>query len=129
MLHQHGKKIKVVVGKDGFDFECKLNSVLDSFNREGISYELSYDIAKGFISYIVYEENILIPENAADEYELLGEQHNCIECPLFVRPTDGRQKYTECPHNHSFASKDRPCCDDFYEWLKKGEIKLVEVMK
>lgn len=127
MLYRTGKKFKAVVGSDSFDFEVKLNAALDNLNKAGFKYELTFNYNAGFCAYIVWEETLEIPESAKDEYEQIGERHNCIECPYFVRPTDGRRKYTRCRNTQKLTTADCNCCDQFYEELDKGMIKLIEI--
>lgn len=124
---QTGKKFEAVSGKDAFDFEVKLNAALDALNRQGVKYELSFNHNVGFCAYIVWEERMEIPETVRDEYEQVGEKHNCIECPYFVRPTDGRRKNTRCPKIGKLTRADDCCCDLFYEELDKGMLKIIEV--
>lgn len=127
MVNRIGETVKIVSGSDAFDFETKLNSVLNSLNSKGARYTMQLEPSAGLIAYIRISEEISIPENVAEEYFLAGERHRCIECPFFVRPTDGRRKYTRCPVTKKLASANDACCDEFYERLDRGELKLIEV--
>ena len=128
MLYRHGKQVKIITGNGAFDFESKLNAVLSDLNNRGIKYELQLNPSTGFLAYVVFEDNRQIPETIAEEFELGGEKHTCIECPYFVRPTDGRRKYTKCVYG-KLRGRDSACCDEFYEQLADGKIELVEVWK
>ena len=125
MLFQTGKRIKVISCHDGFDFETKLNAHLQQLDKEGVHYEVQLDLSAGFIAYVLREEKSSIPETVAEEYQQAGESHTCIECPYFVRPTDGRRKYTRCERCNKLRTANTPCCEDFYILLDKGEINLV----
>lgn len=127
MLYRNGKKFKAIVSGDAFDFECKLNAALDGLNSKGIKYELTFNHTMGFCAYIVYEERIEIPETLKEEYERAGEKYVCIQCPFYVRPTDGRVKNTRCPVCNKLVDRHTSCCDEFYNKLDKGEVKVVEV--
>ena len=127
MLNMIGKQVKIVSGRDAFDFETKPNGVLKTLNEKGARYTMQLDPKAGLIAYITVEEEISVPQSVAEEYELVGELHRCVECPFFVRPTDGRRKYTRCPNAHRLTSADGKCCDSFYEQLDKGMLTLIEV--
>ena len=127
MLTRKGKKFKAVTGSDAFNFQTKLNAALDELNRKGVQYELQFNNAMGFCAYIVYEENIEICETVKDEYEEVGELHKCIECPFFMRPTDGRRKYTRCPKTSKLAAGTDSCCELFYRMLDTGEIDPIAI--
>lgn len=127
MLTKTGEKVKTIVGETAFDFDSKLNSFTDKLDAKGIRYKLDLSVSAGLIAFVIYEKQITLPECVKDEYELAGEKHNCIECPFYVRPTDGRVKNTRCPKTEKLRRANDPCCEDFYKWLDRGEIKLIEV--
>ena len=127
MLTRKGKKFKAVTGSDAFNFQTKLNAALDELNRKGVQYELQFNNTMGFCAYIVYEEIIEVCETVKDEYEEVGELHKCIECPFFMRPTDGRRKYTRCPKTSKLAAGTDSCCELFYRMLDTGEIDPIAI--
>jgi hypothetical protein len=127
MRYVTGKQVKIISGANAFDFETKLNSVLAGLNEQGIKYELQLAPQTGLVAYIVFEEEKVIPETKKDEFELGGEKHVCIECPYFVRPTDGRIKYTRCRHEEKMCWNGKDCCEWFYEELFAGRITLKEI--
>lgn len=127
MLVQKSKKIKTITANDPFDFDMKLNSFTDDLDRNGAPYTVAVNPAAGLLAFVEYQVTVRVPQCARDEYELMGERHICIECPRFVRPTDGRVRYTKCPFTGKLATADGSCCDDFYEWLKAGEIELTNM--
>lgn len=127
MLHRVGEKVKVIVSDNAFDFETKLNSFTDGLDEKGIEYEVDLTPTAGLLAFVKYKVMRQVPETVKDEYDLVGERHTCIECPFYVRPTDGRRKNTRCPHSEKLTSADMMCCDDFYTMLDKGDIQLVKV--
>lgn len=127
MLTRMTKKYKVISSHDAFDFETKLNSFCENLSAQGIEYDVQTNPTAGLLAFIVYKVRVETPEDTKDEYELAGEKYVCIQCPFYVRPTDGRRKNTRCPLRDCLVSKDTACCDEFYRKLDKGEIKLVEV--
>ena len=128
MLYQTGENIKTVSANTADEFDTKLDKVLNEFKKKGIRYKLEIAPQLGFTVFVRYEESYRVAETIADEFELGGEIHKCIECPFFVRPTDGRQKYTRCEIEPGIHRADSCCCDTFYEKLFAGEINLVEVI-
>ena len=127
MLSRTTQKYKVISTNDAFEFETRLNSFLKSLDNKGVEYEVQTNPTAGLLAFIVYRESIVIPEGLKEEYELAGERHVCIQCPFYVRPTDGRVKNTRCPVHNRLVDRGTSCCDEFYEKLEKGEIKLIEV--
>lgn len=127
MITQMGEKVKTVSASCAEDFDRMLNKALTEFGTKGVRYELKLAPELGFTAFIVYKESFRIPETIADEFELGGETHRCVECPFYVRPTDGRVKLTRCSVTPGLHRKDSYCCDAFYEKLYNGEIELVEV--
>ena len=127
MLSRITKKYKVISSQDAFDFESKLNSFCESLTAQGIEYDVQTDPTAGLLAFVIYKKRVDIPEDTKEEYEMAGERHVCIQCPFYVRPDDGRVKYTRCPVTGKLTHRDSACCDDFYKKLDKGEIKMVEV--
>lgn len=127
MLSRTTQKYKVISTNDAFEFETRLNSFLKSLDEKGIEYEVQTNPTAGLLAFIIYRESIVIPEGLKEEYELAGERHYCIECPFYVRPTDGRVKNTRCGLSGKLTRRDDSCCDDFYKKMEKGEIELIEV--
>ena len=128
MLIQKSELVKTISANNAEDFDTKLNSKLQELGRKGIQYTLELAPQLGFTAFIRYKETFHVPETIADEFELGGETHRCIECPFYVRPTDGRVKYTRCSVTPGLHSRDSYCCDAFYQKLLDGEIQLVDVM-
>lgn len=136
MLIRRSKKVKTITATNAFDFDTALNAFTDGLDRQGIAYTLSVKPEAGLLAFVEYEVETRLPQNAKDEYELLGETHKCIECPFYVRPTDGRVVYTHCLLVKSevdrtvgrLTSADSDCCEQFYERLKRG-MSLTNVGK
>ena len=129
MLYNTNELVKTVSANNAEDFDEKLNKTLREFGKKGIRYELRLAPELGFTAFIVYKETFTTPESIADEFQLGGEVHHCIECPYFVLPTDGRMKHSRCSLTQGVHRVDSVCCDAFYEKLLAGEIELREVMQ
>ena len=127
MLYQKSELVKTISASNADEFDEKLNKTLREFGRKGIQYELRLAPELGFTAFVVYRQTFLKPENIADEFELGGERHTCIECPFYVRPTDGRVKLTRCDVTPGIHRATTPCCEAFYEKLLAGEIELVKI--
>ena len=126
MKYLRGERKKVISG-DGFDLETKFNSFVEKLEDDGIKYSSEYQQNVGFI--ITYESVRIIPETTKDEYELRGEEHSCIECPYYERPTDGRVKNTKCHMVGLLRCGGDDCCEKFYEWLANGVITPIAIGK
>ena len=127
MLSRNTTKYKVIKSEDAFEFESRLNGFLQSLDNSGIEYEVQTNPTAGLLAFVAYKVRVQIPEGLKDEYEMAGEKHVCIQCPFYVRPTDGRVKNTRCPIHDRLVDRNSACCDMFYEKLERKEIKLVEV--
>ena len=126
MIIQGGKRTKIIAASTAEEFETKLNKELEALDRAKTKYELQFNHALGFCAYIVAESKTYIAQNAKDEYELLGISYKCINCPMWVHPTKGNVKYTRCEIVDGMRNASHPCCEEFYEMLKKGEVKVEE---
>lgn len=119
--------VKTISANNAEDFDRELNHALQGLAAQGISYTMQLAPQLGYTAFIVYKKDQHIPETIEDEFKLGGERHFCIECPFYVRPTDGRVKHTRCPITPGLHRKDSECCNEFYKKLFNGEIDLVEV--
>ena len=127
MMYQGGTRASIVAASTADEFEAKLNKMFESLDRQRIKYEVKFPEGLGFCAYIVKEHKMILPETIADEFELAGERHTCVDCPYWQHPTDGRVKYTRCEVTPGIHGAKSPCCDAFYEMLYNGEITLAEV--
>lgn len=124
MIYQGGKRTKIIVASTAEAFEKKLNAELTALDTARSKYELSFNHSMGFCAYIVIEKMTQIPETIAEEFQLAGEQHVCLDCPYWVYPTKGNVKYTRCSITPGIHSAKSPCCEAFYEMLYNGELEL-----
>lgn len=123
MLERQCKRVKTIKSDDAFDFDSRLNSFIKALDAKGITYDVQVNPTAGLLAFVTYMETVRVAEDIREEYELAGERHFCVECPFYVASADRRVKNTRCA-NGKLASKDRPCCDTFYELLDKGAIEL-----
>ncbi len=123
MLERQTTRVKTIKSDDAFDFDSRLNGFIKTLDAKGISYDVQVNPTAGLLAFVTYKEVIKVAEDIQEEYLLAGEWHYCEECPFYVRSTDRRVKNTRCADG-KLASKDRPCCDTFYELLDKGAIEL-----
>ena len=124
MVYQSGKRTKIIAAQSAEEFEKRLNQELERLDSSRTKYELQFNHTMGFCAYIVIEKNIQIPETIAEEFEVAGETHVCLECPYWVHPTKGNVKYTRCSITPGIHGAQSPCCDKFYEMLFNGDLEL-----
>lgn len=122
MIRDAFKQFIILECDSAQEFQDKLNLAM----REHASKhpEVEFNKNKGHSAYISWREEVTIPENARDEYELKGEKYHCCDCPFFVLSQDRRVKYTTCGCDVHSTYYERPACEEFYEKLKRGEIVL-----
>lgn len=129
MLAKKSRKIKTIEADNAFDFDSRVNGFTDQLDLQGTDYTVELHVTPKLLAIITYTKTVWVAEGIAEEYELMGETHYCIECPLYVRPTDGRVRHTKCKKaldekgnpNGPWCTKDKKCCDRYYEMMKKGE--------
>lgn len=124
MVYQSGKRTRIIAAQSAEEFEKRLNQELERLDSSRTKYELQFNHTIGFCAYIVIEKNIQIPETIAEEFQVAGEEHVCLECPYWVHPTKGNVKYTRCSITPGIHGAKSPCCDKFYEMLFNGELEL-----
>lgn len=126
MIYQGGKRATIVAATTAEEFQEKLNRELSKLDAKKVKYELTFNMHMGFCAYIVSEHTVKVPECLSEEFELIGVAYKCINCPKWVHPTKGNVKYTHCPVTGRLCGKDSRCCEQFYEWLKDGEVEPEE---
>lgn len=127
MKYQSGKRTRIIFEETADAFEKRLNAELKDLDRKHAKYELTFNHTVGLCAYIVISETIQIPETIAEEFEIAGERHKCLECPHWVHPTKGNVKYTRCEITPGIHGASSPCCDAFYEMLFNGELEIEAV--
>ena len=132
MITKKSTKVKTIASDNAFDFDTRLNGFTDKLDAQGIPYEVQLNPTAGYLAFVTYKKEVKVAENAKDRYELLGERHECRECPFYVIPTDGRVRHTRCSitkdeegnPSGQHTRRDSCCCEEFYELLEKGRIQL-----
>ena len=124
MVYQGGKRTKIIAASTPEEFEKRLNAELEKLDRERRKYELQFNHSMGYCAYLVIDQMTQIPETIAEEFEIAGEKHTCLECPHWVHPTKGNVKYTRCLITPGIHGANSSCCEKFYEMLFNGEIEL-----
>ena len=105
-------------------FSRQLNAKLAALEKTRSKYELQFNHQLGLCAYLVIDKTIQVPETIAEEFEIAGETHTCLDCPFWRHPKDGRVKYTRCEITPGIHGASSPACDAFYEKLFKGEIEI-----
>lgn len=126
MRFKHGQRIKVIASQSPEEFESEVNAVLDRLDRESANYELTLPSDK-LLAFIVADVKRNVYESIKEEFEEGGEVHYCIECPHFVRPTNGNRKYSKCKYDGRVCRANTHCCECFYEQLFDGNIEPIEI--
>lgn len=118
MRYIRSKQYKCIKGDGPEDFETAVNAVLEKFP----SAELIIDTLVPYLCHAWIRVERQIPETKAEEHELAGDAHYCIECPYLDRPTNSRknQKRFPCKHaDYGLTMTDSLCCDKYYEWAER----------
>lgn len=117
----------VVETESGSDYAERINRFLADPTLQNVKIE--HRDRSNFCAYITYEKVHEEPENARDEYELMGISFSCGDCPFRIHNDDKRVKRFRCDRaeesGQSMVYKTEPACPYFYEALKAGEISQV----
>lgn len=108
------KRYRCVKGDGPEDFEAKVNAVLE--NNQLI--EAKIDGIVPYVCHIWVSAEKQLPETVAEEHELAGEYHYCIECRHLDRPTNSKkcQKIFPCRYaEYGVTKTDCTVCSRFYE--------------
>ena len=120
MKWKRSKRYQCIKADSAEEFEQAVNNVLDEYPDA----EMTIDVLVPFLCHAWIKCERLIPETKADEYELKGEKHYCIECPYIDRPANSNrnQKKFPCEYaDYGITRTNMPCCDKFYEWYEKQQ--------
>ena len=120
MKWRRSKGYRCVKASTPEEFEEKINAVL----RQYPGAKMDIDIHIPLLCHVWYDTDVLTPECKADEYELKGDIHYCIECPYLDRPRNSNknQKKFPCQYaNWGISATDSRCCDKFYDWYEQQD--------
>lgn len=123
MIRKDFKKFKTIQSEFPDTFDSLLEEFLDKILLKEYEVKRFYEPTIGHCAYIEWEEKILEPENAKDEFELEGIKYCCGECPLYILQKDRRVKHSICNKGEK-VWYEKAACNDLYEKIKKGEIEL-----
>lgn len=119
MKYVKSKRYRCIQGESAADFEAAINAVL----TEHPNADMRIDTLIPFLCHAWYTAEVNVAETKAEEYELRGEGHYCIECPYLDRPlrSNKAQKTFPCQYaNYGMTRTDSLCCDRFYEWMERS---------
>jgi len=119
MKTEKQKKFVCVQGRTPEEFQFEMNTVLSGVADPEIHFPPTMKLT----AYILYEEEVTVPEDIRDEYSLRGERYTCEQCPYFERTNDLRRKWHYCVYEQSKTRTDQPACRAFYEQLEDGTIE------
>lgn len=118
MKYYEKKNYKIVYADSADEFEKDLNAAVNDLADYNPQVTIVGDRQKGFLAYLMYEEDHKVPENAADELEVRGVCCTCSDCPHLKRTTDNTKVTFPCEFAHyGTARMDSPACDHFYRDL------------
>lgn len=109
MKHVRKQHFICVHEPDGPAFQREMQKVLNEAPNPKITYPPGL-----FVAYIEYTTEEQIAETLAEQHELDGDRHYCIECPHMLRTEDKRRKWFPCELKGHSVSFDFPACDVFY---------------
>lgn len=120
MITKKRKQFYCIAATDPEEFQDKMNSVLSRHLEPEITFPNT-----PLTAYVVVTTEELAPETLADEYRLQGKSFHCGNCPHLIKSEDKRKRWHYCEHEDGPSREDTPACEDFYRWLKRGDIKPI----
>ena len=131
MKQKTRNRLIVVTDNDPAAFQEKFNEAWDQVEDKNPSYEFNKQM--GHCAYIMYTEEIQIPETIEDQYALAGVSYRCRNCPHFEWPMTkaGRVNRITKKGGCRFASlgisyRDGFACEYFYKQMINGELTPIE---
>jgi len=127
MKQTTSKSMRIISNYDSTAFERDVNAFLDE-HKTDISVNVQFTTTTaGHNAYIIYEQQIQIPEDIRDEYILRGEEYHCEDCPYWTnnqKPEDSRELFKcEKRIGQEPVRFITPACLYFYQRLAKGDLK------
>lgn len=126
------EQFAIVSADSAHHFNDELNAELYRLKDKHPTVRFS-ESTSPFFAQIKYIETEDVPETLAETYEVAGALFVCAQCPYFEADTnadgieDKRSKRGFCNNpNSDFerALKTMAACDELYELIKKGGVKL-----
>lgn len=115
------KRYRCIRGNDAEDFEAAVNAVLE----EHPYAEVKIDTLIPFMAHAWINCNREVPETKAEEHELAGDVHYCIECPFLERPQNSKKQQKRFPCRYAtygITMTDCQCCDKYYETIERKGV-------
>lgn len=108
-------------------FEERMNEALSNL----VDPEVRIYESMPFTAVILYTVSRDMPEDVLELLEMVdGGYHTCIECPHYVKPTDGRRKWGSCSAKGTKTRGDSRACEDYYllryKMLSEAKDSLLE---
>lgn len=115
---------EVVESENGAEYARRINEFLKNKDLRNVVVE--HRNRANFCAFVTFEKVTRVPENKADEYELMGVTFTCSDCPYRLHNDDGRVKRYKCRaediSEREFVYKTEAACPYFYEQLSRGRI-------
>ena len=100
------------------EFDMAMNAIYERAALGGKPPEVHYFDGPFMCATVRYFLEATIPETLADEYELRGERHRCMECPFFSLPKDRRIKLVKCQRTGRLVEAPTSACELYYNMLE-----------
>lgn len=129
MVSKSVKQFAIVSGDSAQLFTEALNDKLIELQDKDVKIEFYENFLGARISWT--EKIGQIPECIQDEYELLGVEFECRQCPMFSALTkadgtpDERARFGRCSgRDRAKVPADRRACEMLYQMITNEEVQL-----
>lgn len=125
------QQIRVISNNDPIEFQRLFNEAQTELAAK--NPKVQFNMNMGHCAYITYTETTRIPETMEDEFNLVGIELHCRNCPNFEWPRrkDGgihmSKKQGTCPvAAYGFTSRDALACEYLYKGLASGRLQAID---
>ena len=126
MIRKIYQQTRIVQSHNPEKVEAELNALMEEHADQTpeISSE-GYHPKIGHFAKVRWTVDVAIPEDARDRAKLDGINLFCGECPFYI-PKEVRGRSAAACQRGKMIWFEHAACDEIYELLEKGEIKMLE---
>lgn len=117
----------VVEENNAVDFQNSLNSILAKAENVNPQTDIAYHPLSKYYAIVYLTVTVPKAENEEEEKLLKFGEHNCSECPYFMRSTDNRKKWHICTKDEKPVTEFHEACQAYYDILEEIEKEVKHV--
>lgn len=117
----------VIDENNAIDFQNSLNSVLRKADDVNPQRDIAYHPSSKYFAIVYFTESVPKAETEEEEKILKYGEHNCPECPYFMKSKDSRKKWHLCTKDEKPVTEYHEACQAYYDILEEIEKEVKHV--